>query len=439
MTRGLWRHFLLTLQLNVRSKQALVYGYLVPVFFLLAFGAVFRADTPPLAGQMGQLLTISILGGACFGLPTALVAERERGLWRRYRLLPVPLSGLVVGTLLARLVIIASAVVLQLVLARVIYGTPFPAHPGQTAVAFLFVASAFLGLGLLIAALADDVPAVQALGQCLFLPMIMIGGVAVPLASLPLWAQRVAGFMPGRYAVDALQRTFPDQPGLSGAGFSLLALVVIGAAAAGAGARLFRWDSIRQKNRSTPAWVAVALLAWIAIGLAAFASGHLEPVQSTGSKDESVTDAEVEAITYDDLPGDNELVTRLAPPFKPGAGPEDLDEFIAKLHAWSPGLVDDAGQATRNLLSVAAIADISADPHEAEIGRIVFNELQARQKRARLRGLLAWIVLHPDDDATINYAPELGLRRHPPEPLVRERNALYAKKFLGRLLGRIPD
>ena len=46
-----------------------MYGYLVPVIFLLAFGSVFRADTPPLLAQMGQIVTITILGGACFGLP----------------------------------------------------------------------------------------------------------------------------------------------------------------------------------------------------------------------------------------------------------------------------------------------------------------------------------------------------------------------------------
>ena len=61
---GMLRHGLLTLKLNFRSMQALVYGYLVPVFFLLAFGSVFRSEIPPLLHQMGQLLTISILGGA---------------------------------------------------------------------------------------------------------------------------------------------------------------------------------------------------------------------------------------------------------------------------------------------------------------------------------------------------------------------------------------
>jgi ABC-2 type transport system permease protein len=436
---GLLRHFGLTLQLNFRSAQALVYGYLVPVFFLVAFGSVFRADTPPLLGEMGQLLTISILGGACFGLPTGLVAERERGVWRRYRLLPVPTGGLVAGTLLARLVIVASAVILQIFLARVIYGTPLPLHPVAGLVAFLFVAFAFLGLGLLVTALADDVPAVQALGQCLFLPMIMIGGVGVPLAALPAWAQQAAGFMPGRYAVDVLQRCFTAPEGLRGAGFSLIALTVIGAAAGCAGARLFRWDAGRRTSRATLAWVGLALLAWIAVGLAAAATGRLSPALPPGEAYESITPAEMDRITYEDLPGDNELVTRLAPPFRNRDARPFVGEFAAKLRTWPPGQADEAGQRVRNLLSVAAVADISADQHEAEIGRVVFDQLQVREDPGQLRRILAWIILAPDTGQVINQMPELGLRRHPPEPLVRERCVLYAKKYLGRLLGKLRD
>ena len=289
IARGLARHFLLTLQLNFRSKQAVAYGYLMPVIFLLAFGSIFRDDTPLLLHQMGQLLTITILGGACFGLPTALVAERERGVWRRYRLLPVATGRLVLGTLAARLVIIALAAALQIVLARVIYGTPLPLHPLQTGVAFLFVTGSFLGLGLLVAALADDVPAVQALGQCLFLPMIMIGGVGVPLAVLPVWAQRVAGFMPGRYAVDVLQRGCGEPGGLSGAGFSLVALTMIGAAAGVVGARLFRWDTRRHVSRAAGAAIAAALVSWLVVGLGAAWTGHLKPVLPEAALWESIT------------------------------------------------------------------------------------------------------------------------------------------------------
>ena len=440
MLRGLTRHFLLTLQLNFRSAQAIVYGYLVPIFFLLAFGSIFRGDSPLLLHEMGQLLTISILGGACFGLPTGLVAERERGVWRRYRLLPVPTGSLLASTLLVRLIIVASAALLQIALARITYGTPLPLNPAQAFVAFLFVAFAFLGLGLLVAALADDVPAVQALGQCLFLPMIMIGGVGVPLVVLPAWAQKVAGFMPGRYAVEILQRSFSDPQGLSGTGFALLALAIIGAAAGFVGLKLFRWDAGRHVSRGARLWVGIALGAWIAVGIAAAITGRLEPVASADTAYAAITAAEIDQITYDDLPGDNELATRLAPPFEkaPGAA-EPMSGFIAKLETWPPGRVTDQVQMARNLLSVAAIADITADLKEAEIARAIFDQLKTRATPDQLQRILAWIILHPDDGDVIRKAPELGLRRHPPEALIRERSVLYAKKFLGRLIGKIRD
>jgi ABC-type multidrug transport system permease subunit len=436
---GLLRHFFLTLQLNFRSKQALAYGYLVPVFFLVAFGSVFRGDSPPLLHEMGQLLTISILGGACFGLPTALVAERERGVWRRYRLLPVATSRLVTGVLVARLVLVAVAATLQILLAHVIYGTPLPLHPAQTAVAFLFVTLSFLGLGLLIAALADDVPAVQALGQCVFLPMIMIGGVGVPLAVLPGWAQRAAGFMPGRYAVDALQSCFSEPHGLRESGFSLIALTVIGAAAGVVGARLFRWDASRHIGRKALPGIAVALLSWIAVGVVAAATGRSEPVLPAGAVWASIPDAQIDSISFQDVPGDHEFVTPLAPPFKDAADARGVALFAARLRSWAPGRLDDAGQSVRNLVGVAAIADLIRDSREAEIARVVFEELRARFDKDQLRRGLAWIILAPDEGSVVTNAPELGFGRHPPEAAVRSRSALYARKYLGRVVGKISD
>src|SRR5687768_15390290 len=222
------RQLELGLRLHFRNRMALFYGYLFPTIFLAAFWALYRYEQVPLARHMGELLTVTALGGACFGLPTALVSERERGVWRRYRLAPIPTTSLIASTLLARYLLLLSAGALQVALAIAI-GMPLPAHPLQLLVAFTFVCFAFLGLGLVIAMLADNVPAVQALGQCIFLPMLIIGGVAVRLASLPEWAQHVSAFFPGRYAVEALQATVTGA-GLGASRFSLIALLLIGVA-----------------------------------------------------------------------------------------------------------------------------------------------------------------------------------------------------------------
>jgi ABC-type transport system involved in cytochrome c biogenesis permease component len=271
---GMLQQFRLSLRLHYRNKMALLYSYLFPLIFLSAFWVLYRHENVPLVRHIGELLTVGVLGGACFGLPTTMVSERERGVWRRYRLAPVSTAALVVSIILARYCILITSALLQLGLALAL-GMPLPAHPFALAAAFTFVAFAFVGLGLVMAMMADNVPAVQALGQCIFLPMLIIGGVAVPLASLPVWAQHVSAFFPGRYAVEALQACVVGA-GLGTARFDLLALLIIGAAGCLAGSKMFRWD-VQQRfaTRSGKGWVTVALAAWAAVGLLAESRGRI--------------------------------------------------------------------------------------------------------------------------------------------------------------------
>ena len=266
-----------SLSLHFRNRMALIYGYLFPTMFLIAFWVLYRYDRVPLARHMGELLTVTALGGACFGLPTTMVSERERGVWRRYRLAPVRTGTLLASTIAARYVLLVLAGLLQVVLAMVI-GMPLPNHPLDLWIAFTFVAFALMGLGLVIATLADNVPAVQALGQCIFLPMLIIGGVAVQLTSLPEWVQHLSAFFPGRYAVEAMQ-TSVTGAGLGVMRFSLLALLLTGLAGFVAGIRMFRWDAEQRfVERGGKAWVAVALAAWAAVGVLAEARGRIGPV-----------------------------------------------------------------------------------------------------------------------------------------------------------------
>ena len=444
---ALLQHLLLTLRLNFRSRQAMVYGYLVPVFFLLAFGSVFHGSVPPLVHEMGQLLTITVLGGACFGMPTTMVNERERGVWRRYRLLPTATAGLILSAMVARYIIVLVAAVMQIALAWCIYRTPIPAHPAQLLVAFTFVCFAFLGMGLIIAMLADSVPAVQALGQAIFLPMIMIGGVGVPLAVLPAWAQKVAGFLPGRYAVEALQSCLQqDSPGLAEGKFALLSLTVIGCAACLAGAKMFRWDTGHKISGASKAWVLVALAAWAAVGIAAWSTNRLSlragTILAAPAKWQRITDADLNSITYDDLkdyPDDGEVI-----PFAASLdGMDDdarkrLDAIRGKLAVWKPGQDRDIGQRVKNFLCVCAIADVSQDRVESDLPPVVLERLKQAIPVEELRRALGWVILHPGEGSVVTEIPELDIDgKFDPEE-IRRRCALYGKKFLLRLSNRQP-
>jgi ABC-type multidrug transport system permease subunit len=285
--RGFFNHLWMTLKLNYRNPQAVVFGYLVPVFFLLAFGSYFYYGNPiakrlALSGQIGQLLVICVMGGACFGMPIAFVSERERGVWRRYRLTPLPTILFVASLVIARFVIVLSAAVLELLLAKWLYGTPWPKYPVQAFAAFCLVCLAFLGLGLLIAQIANSTGAVQALGQAIFLPMILIGGVGVPLSTFgkATWVRHIAGYLPGIYAVRALDSTIVvgssatvhEARGLladAGSRFSLIALGFIGLAASVAAAKLFRWENEQKQRPAAKLWAVLALGVWGVVGVSA--------------------------------------------------------------------------------------------------------------------------------------------------------------------------
>jgi ABC-2 type transport system permease protein len=496
---ALLQHLGISLRLHFRNKMALLYGYLFPLIFLVAFWVLYRHEKIPLLRHMGELFTVAVLGGACFGLPTTLVSERERGVWRRYRLTPVPTWAIVTSTVIARYVIVLSAGLLQLAAALAL-GMTLPAHPFDLWVAFTFVSFAFIGLGLVIATLADNVPAVQALGQCIFLPMLIIGGVAVQLASLPLWAQHVSAFFPGRYAVEALQSAVSGR-GFSGARFSLLALGLIGFAGCLAGAKLFRWDA-QQRFLTTrgKVWLLPAFAAWIAVGLLAEWRGRIAipvdkevtppaavpatqpppvtpasaptttpaPVATTPSTLPSTSTPPTVAMTPPtrdlappppdppwmkltakdtaeldyNVPPDNGIVSPFAPPDEE---PEDfmkeqVDSVRTKIATWPPGSDGDDLRCIRNLLYIAAVPDAIQLPVERYMPRVVYQHLVDTYPKDKLVKILTYIALHPEEGMVIDDISDLGVEGTAGDPMVvRERAYLYAIKFIARLTGRIAE
>ncbi|MBI5534566.1 MAG: ABC transporter permease [Deltaproteobacteria bacterium] len=479
---ALRRHVELSLRLYFRNRMALLYGYLFPIIFLIAFWVLYRYDRVPLVGHVGELLTVTILGGACFGLPTTLVSERERGVWRRYRLAPVPTSTLVAGTLAARYVALVGAGLVQLAIAMAL-GMPFPERLLELLVAFTAVSFAFLGLGLVIATLADTVPAVQALGQCIFLPMLIIGGVAVKLSSLPDWALHVSAFFPGRYAVHALQSCATGH-GLGEAKLSLVALIVIGAAGMITGSKMFRWDAQQRfVARGGKGWLVVALGAWIGMGGLAEAQGHVaapaaspEPVAALNvsaapsynvapaleppslSSDSTVVPQcrstpiswravtlpmiESDALFEAALPPDPGLVTPMVPENSP---PEpqlagEIKKLTRALESWGPAKDGDPGQRVWNLLFVAGTFDIDQLAIERRVPWVVFDQMKREHPKDRLIKILYWIACNPDSlpVPSDEELKALELRGRPGDIReTRHRSAIYAIKLLGRLLGRI--
>nr|WP_281384785.1 ABC transporter permease [Novosphingobium piscinae] len=476
---------------TLRNPMALVYGWLFPLLFLVGFWALYGDDPVPLALHAGQFFTITILGSAAFGLPTQMVGERETGLWRHYALAPAPRWRFVVALVLARAALLAGALLLLHWTARALGMPPLP-HPVSTTLALMVAALCFLCIGALIGTLAPNVPAVQALGQCLFLPMLIIGGVAVPLASLPGWALPLSNLLPGRHAVVAIQ-TAVTGTGTRAAGFELLALTGHGLLALLAAVILFRWEPDAGLRPGRRGWLIVPVLAaWLALaGLAAqlarpvpappdrasagtpatyvrptaatvlpqaprpaiiravpspatpaaMAAGIPTPAVPAVAAEPAVpASVDLDRIAFERLPPDAGLVAPIA------AEPPDpvLESALARirrqLESWPPAREGDARQQVQTLLLIAAVPDLlQMDPLERHLPALVEAELRQRIPATVLPNLLAQIALDPQGGsvAARSQLPAIGLPAHAgPEAPLRGRVMLYAFKLLGRVTGR---
>jgi hypothetical protein len=285
--------------------------------------------------------------------------------------------------------------------------------------------------------------------------MLMVGGVAVPLPSLPAWAQHISAFFPGRYAVEAMQLSATGS-GLHGAGFDLLALALMAAGAAIAAMAMFRWDKALAPRRG---WLGLALGVWLAVGVMAEMRGRVTINALPDTRDvgtaknyastpsvsswQEVTGADIDGIAFDRLPPDSGIVS---PVSRSDESPDpilqpQLDRIRDALPGWAPGNEGDPVQRARNLLAIAAVPDIlQMEQVERFVPRLVFARLQAVIPPRDLPKVLYWIAMHPDDgdDSAIRQLGALGLPQvsGSTKP-VRGRIMLYAFKLLGRVTGHV--
>ena len=177
-----------------------------------------------------------------------------------------------ISVMLARFVLVGTSALLLFAAAKC-YGMPDPERPLELIAAYSVVSFAFLSLGLVIAMLANSTGAVQALGQCLFLPMIILGGVGVKLTTFPHeWMRAAAAFLPSNYAVCVMTECIVKKGvGLQSAQshFDLVALTVIGLSCCLISVKLFRWEPEQKSTLTGKAWALAGLGVWVAVGCAA--------------------------------------------------------------------------------------------------------------------------------------------------------------------------
>jgi imidazolonepropionase-like amidohydrolase/ABC-type multidrug transport system permease subunit len=231
-----------------------------PLLIMVGLLYVFGGDDPVQRQRvLAGIITINLVAAAFFGISLYMVSLREAGLYRRYRATPLTSLSIVVAHAATASVNILASMVLQLSVARLLFGIRIAGSLPELVVALAVSVFAFLPLGLIVGSIGRDMRIAPVLSNLLFFPMAFLSGATMPLSTMPPALRRIAELLPATYVVEMLQGVIVRGVHLATLWVPALILIATGIIAFGCNALLFRWESDAPLSRRGLALVACGL------------------------------------------------------------------------------------------------------------------------------------------------------------------------------------
>ena len=228
--------------LVLRNGEQLLLTLVIPVLLLTFFSLV---DVLPTAGQepadflLPGVVALAVMSAAMVSLGIATGFERTYMVLKRLGATPLRRGELVTAKMLSVFVIellqLAILIPLGLVLGSSVTGPATLLIPP----AVLLGTSAFTGIGLTLAGtLRGEVNLAAQNG--LYLVLLLLGGMVIPMSSLPSPLRAAAELLPSSALAGVLRDSFTGTG--SNVGFSWVVLTVWAVLAPAVAARRFRWS-----------------------------------------------------------------------------------------------------------------------------------------------------------------------------------------------------
>lgn len=229
--------------LTLRRGESVLLTLGIPIVLLVFFSL---ADVLPLPDGIDDpvdflfpgILALAVMSAAMTGPAIATGFEREYGVLKRLAVTPLGRPAVIVAKTLA---IVAVELVQAVVLTGVALGLgwrPSGADVGVAVGAVLLGTIAFAGLGLVIGGTMPGLTTLAA-ANGLYVVLLLVGGMVIPLESLPGGLRSVARLLPPASLADLLHGSLGPAGSTSGRAWAVLAAWAV--ASPLAAARLFRW------------------------------------------------------------------------------------------------------------------------------------------------------------------------------------------------------
>jgi ABC-2 type transport system permease protein len=189
------------------------------------------------------ILAMALMNAGVIGLSTAFVVYRERGILRRIKVTPFPLTSFIFSRVVTQLIVAVAQAVILVGLGRAVFGLDVRGNVFVILLAVVIGALAFLAIGFAISGFAKNVETAASYANLITFPMLFLSGVFFDVDSAPKWLQPITRVLPLRFLVDALREPMTRGKGLETIWPDLVYLLLTFAVAMAIAVRFFRWDA----------------------------------------------------------------------------------------------------------------------------------------------------------------------------------------------------
>jgi len=216
-----------------RNPEQLVDVTVMPLLLTVLFGFMFGGAV---AGGMVAYLPTLIPGIVAYGAVTACVAagtqlrdDMEKGVFDRFRSLPIARIAPLAGPMMADLIRYALAASLSLTMGILMGYRPGGGVPGVVAGVLLAMLTGWslAWVFLYIGTIAKSASSVSSLSLVVMLPLTFVSNAFVPVDTLPDWLQTVVRLNPISLVITALRDLMNDAAVTAQVGYALLGCAIV--------------------------------------------------------------------------------------------------------------------------------------------------------------------------------------------------------------------
>jgi ABC-2 type transport system permease protein len=188
------------------------------------------------------ILAMTLMTSGMLGLSMAFVQYREKGILRRVKVSPLPLSRFLGSEIVAALIMSLIQAAILLLVGWAVFRVHI--HGNWLYIVFFIIlgAASFLALGFLIASITKTLKTAEMASNAITFPMMFLSGVFFPLAILPGFLAVVAKCLPLYYLGDGLRKVMIQGKGLGDVWLDIVVVAGVGIVCFIAAIKLFRWE-----------------------------------------------------------------------------------------------------------------------------------------------------------------------------------------------------